>query len=154
MAELSKIRKNGVDYDIKDEKARAAIMQDYSAYGLPILHLTGDTSAMTKDDAVDLTYVYGERNGTVSVKWQGSSSLAWDKKNYTMKFDIAFEAKEGWGEQKKYCFKANFIDSSHARNVVNAKLWGQVVKSRPLPPTIWRIFRMQAQWMASPALSR
>lgn len=104
------------------------------AYGLPVLRLTGDTSAMTKDDAVDLAYEYGDLVGICSVKWQGSSSLAWDKKNYTVKFDTAFEAKEGWGAQKKYCLKANYIDASHARNVVNAKLWGQVVKSRPFPP--------------------
>lgn len=107
---------------------------DYTAYSLPILHLTGDISAMTKDNAVDLAYAYGVRSGTASVKWQGNSSLSWDKKNYTIKFDNAFEAKEGWGAQKKYCFKANFIDHSHARNIVNAKLWGEVVKSRPLPP--------------------
>lgn len=103
---------------------------DVTAYGLPILELTGDVSAMTKDNAVELAYVYGERSGTASVKWQGSSSLAYPKKNYTIKFDNAFEAVEGWGEQKKYCLKANFIDHSHARNVVNAKLWGQIVKSR------------------------
>lgn len=136
MAELSEIKDKdtGVVYGIKDAKARAAIMQDYSAYGLPILHLTGDTSAMTKDNAVDLAYVYGERSGTCSVKWQGSSSLSYDKKNYTIKFDNAFEAATGWGEQKKYCLKANYIDHSHARNIVNAKLWGQIVKSRENVP--------------------
>lgn len=103
---------------------------DPSAYGLPILKLTGDTSAMTKDNAVDLQYVYGDRSGTASVKWQGSSSLSYPKKNYTIKFDNAFEASPGWGEQKKYCLKANFIDHSHARNVVSAKLWGDVVDTR------------------------
>lgn len=106
---------------------------DAAAYGLPILKLTGDVSAMTKDNAVDLSYEYGDMSGTASVKWQGSSSIAWEKKNYTIKFDQAFEAAEGWGEQKKYCFKANFIDHSHARNLVNAKLWGQIVKSRDIP---------------------
>lgn len=103
---------------------------DPTAYGLPILALTGDTSAMTKDNEVSLQYAYGDRSGTCTMKWQGSSSLSWEKKNYTIKFDNAFEAHEGWGEQKKYCLKANFIDHSHARNVVSAKLWGQVVKAR------------------------
>ena len=105
------------------------------AYGLPILHLTGDTTGMTKDNAVVLTYTYGERNGTCEVKWQGSSSLQWPKKNYTIKFDNGFEAVAGWGAQKKYCFKANFIDHSHARNVGSCKLWGQMVKSRSMPTT-------------------
>lgn len=108
---------------------------DPYAWGLPVLELTGETHAMTKDNAVDLVYKYGDLNGTASVKWQGSSSLQWEKKNYTIKFDQAFEAADGWGEQKKYCFKANFIDACHARNIVNARLWGQIVKSRSSVPT-------------------
>ena len=101
-----------------------------SAYNLPILYLDGDTTLMTKDDAVDLTYRYGDRTGTASVKWQGSSSIAYPKKNYTVKFDNTFEAVEGWGSRKKYCMKANYIDFTHSRNVVSAKLWGQIVASR------------------------
>ena len=47
--------------------------------GLPVLALVGDTSAMTKDDAVDLTYTIKSpkgtaiASGTCSCKWQGSS---------------------------------------------------------------------------------
>lgn len=106
---------------------------DHEAWGLPVLKLYGDTSAMTKDNAVALQYKCSHGIGTCSVKWQGSSSIGWPKKNYTIKFDNAFEAKEGWGAQKKYCFKANFIDHSHARNVVSCMLWGQIVKSRATP---------------------
>lgn len=103
---------------------------DPTVYGLPVLYLTGDATLMTKDNAVDLTYKYGTMLGVASVKWQGSSSLAYPKKNYTIKFDRNFEAKEGWGEQKKYCFKANYIDHSHSRNIVSCQLWGEIVKSR------------------------
>jgi len=104
-------------------------------YGLPILHLEGSTVGMDKDNAVTLNYVYGERKGTCTVKWQGSSSLSFAKKNYTIKFDNAFEARDGWGAQKKYCFKANYIDHSHARNICSCKLWGEIVKSRASVPT-------------------
>lgn len=103
---------------------------DPTATSLPVLYLAGDTSSMDKDNAVDLTYIYGDKTGTLSCKWQGSSSLAYPKKNFTIKFDTAFEAKEGWGEQKKYCLKANYIDASHARNIICATLWGEMVKSR------------------------
>lgn len=103
---------------------------DPKATTLPVLYMSGDISGMDKDNAVDLTYVYGDRTGTLSCKWQGSSSLAYPKKNFTIKFDTKFEAKEGWGEQKKYCLKANYIDASHARNIICATLWGQMVKSR------------------------
>lgn len=99
-------------------------------YKLPVLRLTGDTSGMSKDNAVTLDYVYGDKSGTASVKWQGSSSLSYPKKNYTIKFDEAFEAKEGWGAEKKYCFKANFIDHSHARNICSCIKWGNMVKTR------------------------
>jgi hypothetical protein len=102
---------------------------DPTAYRLPILYLTGDTTGISKDNAVTLSYEYGENSGSCTLKWQGSSSLAWDKKNYTIKTDTAFEAVEGWGAQKKYCLKANWIDHSHSRNVVSAKLWGLVRKS-------------------------
>ena len=108
----------------------AAPAFDPTAYNLPVLYLTGDTTGISKDDAVTLNYAYGENSGTCTLKWQGSSSLAYDKKNYTIKVDTAFEAVEGWGAQKKYCLKANFIDHSHARNIVSCKLWGQIAKSR------------------------
>lgn len=126
-----------VEQTIRDLEAAVAkgALFDYKAYGLPMLYLTGNTSGMTKDDAVDLAYVYGDLSGTASVKWQGSSSLSYPKKNYTVKFDQAFEAVEGWGAQKKYCFKANYIDHSHARNVCSCKLWGEIVKSRANVPT-------------------
>lgn len=125
----------GVSKDTVKKMIEEAARFDADAWGLPVLHLTGDTSAMTKDNAVDLEYKYGDLIGTASVKWQGSSSLNYPKKNYTIKFDQAFEAKEGWTAQKKYCFKANFIDHSHARNVCSCKLWGQIVKNRANVPT-------------------
>lgn len=101
---------------------------DCTKYSLPILYLEGDTSTMTKENPVDLSYKFKDMEGTANVKWQGSSSLAYPKKNYTIKFDTAFEAKTGWGTQKKYCLKANWIDFSHSRNIVAAKLWGECVR--------------------------
>lgn len=99
-------------------------------WGLPVLYLTGDMGGISKDNTVTLDYDFKTHRGACTLKWQGSSSLMYAKKNYTIKFDKAFEAAAGWGAQKKYCLKANFIDHSHSRNIVNAKLWGQIVKSR------------------------
>lgn len=119
--------------------ATGAAGKDYSfdptVYRLPILELTGDTTGMTKETEVTLSYECNDKDGTAkagscTMKWQGSSSLAWDKKNYTIKFDNAFEVVDGWGSQKKYCLKANWIDHSHSRNVVSAKLWGLIRKNR------------------------
>lgn len=59
------------------------------------------------------------------------------KKNQTVKLysDAACTEKmkvdfKGWGKQNKFCFKANWIDITHARNIVSARLWGDIVKSR------------------------
>ena len=103
---------------------------NYKNYDMPVVYFDGNTTQMSKDNKVTLNYTYGDRSGTCTLKWQGSSSLAYPKKNYTVVFDNAFEAAEGWGEQTKYCLKADWIDFSHCRNVGTAKLWGQIVKSR------------------------
>lgn len=117
---------------------------DPTVYDLPVLHLTGDISpiAVSKDNKVTLSYVYGERSGTCTLKGQGATSYKKaqalgerGKYNYTINFDNAFEAKSGWGAQKKYCLKANFIDHSHSRNIVSCKLWGMSVKARSKVPT-------------------
>lgn len=111
-----------------------ALAFDPTVYRLPILHLTGSTEGMSKDVAVTLGFEYRENSGTCTLKWQGSSSLAWDKKNYTIEFDTAFEVVEGWTAQKKYCLKANWSDHSQSRNVVSAKLWGLIRKNRSTTP--------------------
>ena len=133
--------KSTVTYKVPDDGSgdSSGVVEafDPEVWDMPVLYLNGDTTAMNKDNAVTLNYVYGMRKGTCTCKWQGSSSLSYMKKNYTIKFDTAFEAKEGWGEQKKYCTKANYIDHSHARNVVNAMLWGQIVKSRSTVPDVF-----------------
>ena len=75
--------------------------------------------------------------GYVDIKCQGTSSMAYPKKNYTIKMfaDSTMVKKvkkdfKGWGAQSKFCLKANYIDHSHARNICSAKLWNQIVASR------------------------
>ena len=115
---------------------------NYSGYNVPVIYFEGDTAGMSKDNKVTLNYKYGDRSGTCTLKWQGSSSLQYPKKNYTVVFDNAFEAVSdsaankgdkaqiGWGVHDKYCLKADYIDFTHCRNNVSATLWGEIVKSR------------------------
>ena len=122
--------------------------------GLPILRLSGDISEMTKETKVNLTYSIFGKTGTCTCKWQGSSSLRYPKKNFTIAaMDPAIDAwslwakwvnswrsqtgnisrvstESKWGTRNKYCLKANWIDPSAMRNIVCARLWGQVVASR------------------------
>lgn len=108
-------------------------------YDLPKVFFNGDKP--TDKTAVHATIEYISKTqhfkGYVDIKCQGTSSMAYPKKNYTIKMfsDEARSTKlkkdfKGWGKQSKFCLKANYIDHSHARNIVSAKLWGQVVKSR------------------------
>ena len=108
---------------------------------IPEVYFTGDTSTMSKEKAVDLTIRVKINNfewtGISNTKWQGSSSLAYDKKNFTIKLyeDSTKVNKQkfdfnDWGKQNKFCLKANYIDHSHARNIVTARLWSEIVASR------------------------
>ena len=92
-----------------------------------------------KDTVMRFRYVSKTMDADVccETKMQGSSSTIYPKKNQTTKLfaDINCENKykiafRNWGEQNKFCLKANWIDLSHARNVVSARLWGDVVRSR------------------------
>lgn len=100
----------------------------------------GAALPQTKTDTVmPFRYISNTENisGYCETKAQGNSSMSFPKKNQTTKLyaDEACEKKlkvdfKGWGEQRKFCFKANWIDLTHARNVISARLWADCVKSR------------------------
>lgn len=100
----------------------------------------GGALQQTKDEAVvPFRYISKTQDvkGYAEIKAQGNSSMSYPKKNQTVKFfkdaecveKLKVDFKE-WGKQNKFCFKANWIDLTHARNVVSARLWADVVKSR------------------------
>lgn len=106
---------------------------------IPRVYIDG-TIPTTKNEVL-ATLKYQSKTDTftayIKIKCQGTSSLAYPKKNFTIKMfeDEARETKlkknfKGWGNQNKFCLKANWIDFSHARNIGCARLWGEVVKSR------------------------
>lgn len=76
-------------------------------------------------------------NAYCITKAQGNTSMDYLKKNQTVKLYSDPECTKklrvnfkGWGEQSKFVFKANWIDITHARNIVSARLWGDIVRSR------------------------
>ena len=100
---------------------------------------------MTKANPIDVKISYISDSvtwkGYANMKWQGSSSLSYPKKNFTVKFysdetktekqKFNFTTPWGeWGNESKFVMKANYIDHSHARNIVSARIWSQIVKSR------------------------
>ena len=67
------------------------------------------------------------------IKWQGTSSLNYTKKNYTITFYKNDKYKQEnkidvglGGAQDIYCLKANWIDKTHARNIVTARIVSKI----------------------------
>ena len=117
-------------YRIAEEPAQDDIPKVFFGAALP----------QTKDDSImSFRYISKTKDirGYCKTKAQGSSSMGFPKKNQTVKLymDKACTEKlnvnfKNWGPQHKFCFKANWVDLTHARNIVSARLWGDVVKSR------------------------
>ena len=87
-------------------------------------------------------------SGYVDIKCQGTSSMNYPKKNFTIKTynDKALTTKMkinfmNWGKQNKFVLKANWIDISHARNIVSARLWGDIVETRENYPELPELLR-------------
>ena len=110
---------------------------------IPDVYITGDAFSemnSTKNE-VKMAFKYLSKSkvfgGWLKIKWQGNLSLNFPKHNFTVKLygDKPMKRKlkvdlGGWGEQNKFVWKANYIDRSHARNIVSARLWADMVASR------------------------
>ncbi|WP_163268741.1 CotH kinase family protein, partial [Dysgonomonas sp. 216] len=102
----------------------------------------GDLTGIGKDDAVNVMLKFNDMQGNyfekpIELTYQGSSSMAYPKKNYA--FDMFnddgsdFVVKFGeWVGTNSYHFKANYIDFTHARNIVCARMAHQTNKSYPI----------------------
>lgn len=109
--------------------------------GMPIVKIEGSLAGISKENKVTVNVNYDDGKGvavasSATLKWQGGSSVGYPKKNYNMQFVKANGSKNkveltpAWGSQSKYTLKANWVDYSGARNVVSAKLWGEIVHAR------------------------
>ena len=92
-------------------------------------YINGELEYVSKTDKFH-AYMY--------IKLQGNSTLAHPKKNFTINLysDESRTIKlnkefKNWGSHNNFVLKADYNDILRARNVVCAKLWGKVVKSRP-----------------------
>lgn len=107
---------------------------------IPRIYFSEGTLPTTKT-ATTLKFDYysktAEYHGWAEIKCQGTSSMQYPKKNFTIKLykdkakttKLKIDFKE-WGKQSKFVLKANWIDITHARNIVSARVWGDIVKSR------------------------
>ena len=111
-------------------------------FSLPVLYLNGNLSTVTKDTIAKAAFSYKdgeiEKDGYLTIKWQGASSLNYPKKNWNLKLfsdadftkKLKMRMKADWANNNSYMLKADWIDATHARNLVNADLWKQLTLSR------------------------
>lgn len=116
----------------------------YQEVGLPIISLTGSFSGISQDNKKNIVIGYEDDDQNFSlnstIKLQGGVSLQYAKKNYNIQFfeNNSFESKkqikfvDNWGSHSKYTLKANWVDYSQMRNVVTAKIYGDIVHSREI----------------------
>lgn len=108
---------------------------------IPKVFFTGIAPSAKSQGELPLTMEYRSRTlsfkSYVTLKVQGDSSASYPKKNFNMEMykDEKRTAEDkrrfrGWSSTHKYCLKANWIDHTHARNVVGGRLWGRIVQSR------------------------
>ena len=111
---------------------------------VPRIYFYGDTLPTTKDN-VNLEMDYKSNtmkfHSYIKLKCQGTSSMSYAKKNFTLTMyedaDRTIKLKKnfkGWGNQSKFCLKANWVDSTHTRNISGARIAYDMVKSRPDSP--------------------
>ena len=114
----------------------------YKDLGMPVINLEGSKEGMSKENEIPMTLTYSSENvnftSVANIKWQGGTSTGFEKKNYTVKLFKEDGSKnkvkivDSWGKQSKYCLKANWVDASHARNIVSARIYNEIVHSRML----------------------
>lgn len=130
-------------YSLADAKARQDITQlteEMARKDKPLVYIDG-VIPTTKDNVLaEMRVVSNWLNfhAYIKIKCQGTSSLAYPKKNFTV---TLYQDEErtiplyitipGWKvASNKFVLKANWIDHLHARNIINARLWSEVVASR------------------------
>ena len=107
---------------------------------MPRLYFEG-TFPTTKDN-VNMKLDYKSKTASfksyVKIKCQGSSSMNFAKKNFTIQLysdnarEVAMPVNfKDWGEQSKFCLKANYVDTTHTRNLCGARIAADMVDSRP-----------------------
>ena len=141
MAVLKAIDETKLDKEVFEEyTGESTVLIEPKEDDIPKVFIDG-VIPTTKDNVLaELTYISKtlKFHSYIKIKCQGNSSMSYPKKNFTIalyedtdrssKMKVPFK---NWGKQSKFVLKANWIDISHMRNIISARLWGDIVKSRP-----------------------
>ena len=139
IGEISDLRNNGVGVSDNVALKQAAFQKPQSLVQIYITTnsaLPADKSYKAQGKAE--IHIDGQLlNAYVTLEVQGSSSVGYPKKNYTLGFfsDIGLtqSLKVQVGDvpaHDEWIFKANYVDSSNCRNIGGNNLWEDMVQSR------------------------
>ncbi|MGN8166025.1 CotH kinase family protein [Lactiplantibacillus plantarum] len=115
-----------------NENSNSDSSYDYKQ--LPEVYLNGSTAGMSGTNYVTMQFKFKDNgrevDGFASTKWQGDSSLAFNKKAYRIKtFEdqsltqkMNFKPRPLWYADNKYNLKAYYTDPLLCRDVVNANI--------------------------------
>jgi hypothetical protein len=117
------------------------IVYNEVAKRMPCLTITGPLPTYKGDDkTVNCVYRHNtdatkdfEFDG-VSIDVQGTSSQFYPRKNYKLKFPQVYKLREDSIPVKAFTFKADYMDSSHRHNTVEAELTNDMYKAVGLLP--------------------
>lgn len=108
---------------------------------MPRVFFYGDAFPTTKDNVLmTMEYISStdKFSAYLNIKCQGTSSMTYNKKNFTINMysdeERTIKLKKNfkdWGEQSKFCLKANYTDTTHTRNLAGARIGYDMVNSRP-----------------------
>lgn len=136
--------------DIKDREEQLAKRElNYGESTIPTMVFEGIMDGMSGDVSKFITIDYTDpldptkrfRKENCEVQWQGTSSLEYPVKNYTIKLkdggqDWLYAPKDNWIPESRYTVKANYMDSSQANNVSSARYVNDFFKNYPYPPQL------------------
>lgn len=126
----------------KDEVSSAGSTISTTSHDLPHLTLHIKTGITSNYKVAPFTFEDGERKVTGYLQFaiQGDSSALYDKKNLKIKCfsdkdctkKLKWKPKASWKADSKFNIKANWIDATQARNLVNSKLVHDAISVTPI----------------------
>lgn len=126
---------------ISEREVASELSEEIAKKDKPLVYIDG-VIPTTKDNVLATMTVKSKWLNIfayIKIKCQGSSSMSYPKKNFTVTLyqdaarTIPLEITiPGWKHpSNKFVLKANYIDHLHARNIITARLWSEIVASRP-----------------------
>ena len=134
---------NGLYYiqDFREQKLQYDF--EFNNSSLPQIRMYGDTSKMTLENKVPMRIKYTSTNTEkygqsfdlpyCEVGWQGTSSIAYVLKNFQVYLkdenmaDYYYTPYPNGVLEKTYCFKCDYMESTHARNVGLARFANDII---------------------------